>query len=526
MAGGRRTPEGRPRRGLVLSLAAVLVVIVGLCPVFALAQEVEPAGGEDPALSAQVDYPLWIGTLHASSTNHQGTGWKYDDSSKTLTLEDFNFDVSGTADRGVQYTGTYDLTIEIKGSNSIKAQLNGIHVSGASVVVEGDGTLAAEGTEDNSAGIHVENGTITIRGTTVTANGTNCGIFAGGGATIEGGSVTAVGSHDGSFGISVGGVFIIDGTTVTARGGKFGIVASNGTTTVKSGDVIAVGSDAKHESIGIMSIGGVVVNGGTISATGYANGINGIANVDADLAINGGVVVATATGAEGIGVLTRAKGLYVGKNVTSFTASGAGSAWAGENDAMVRNDVAGLGWSDVAGTMDRAEIPVADEGQNLSRFRNVQFPLPTHSVTVRADPTYGGAATASAKKVAEGRAVDLVATPEVGYEFAGWTVAGEGATIDDVSKPKATLTMGTADATVTATFRKVEPAPIPNASVTAHVQRMGWMAWAKNGESAGTQGMSRRAEAVQVVLVRKDAAAPAATYKGISRNYAKAFVKR
>ncbi len=44
----------------------------------------------------------------------------------------------------------------------------------------------------------------------------------------------------------------------------------------------------------------------------------------------------------------------------------------------------------------------------------------------------------------------------------------------------------------------------------------GWMAWAKNGEQAGTQGMSRRAEAIQVALVRKDAPAPApdATYKG------------
>ncbi len=42
----------------------------------------------------------------------------------------------------------------------------------------------------------------------------------------------------------------------------------------------------------------------------------------------------------------------------------------------------------------------------------------------------------------------------------------------------------------------------------------GWMAWAKNGEQAGTQGMSRRAEAIQVALVRKDAPVPDATYKG------------
>ncbi len=59
-----------------------------------------------------------------------------------------------------------------------------------------------------------------------------------------------------------------------------------------------------------------------------------------------------------------------------------------------------------------------------------------------------------------------------------------------------------------------------------HVQRLGWMSWAKNGESAGTQGMSRRAEAIQVVLVRQGDPAPDATYKGITQDYAKAFVKK
>lgn len=46
------------------------------------------------------------------------------------------------------------------------------------------------------------------------------------------------------------------------------------------------------------------------------------------------------------------------------------------------------------------------------------------------------------------------------------------------------------------------------------------------GRSAGTTGMSRRAEAVQVVLVPKGAKAPGATYKGATQNYAKAFVAK
>ncbi|MDO4798780.1 MAG: hypothetical protein Q4A01_12265, partial [Coriobacteriales bacterium] len=57
-------------------------------------------------------------------------------------------------------------------------------------------------------------------------------------------------------------------------------------------------------------------------------------------------------------------------------------------------------------------------------------------------------------------------------------------------------------------------------------QRYGWMAWAKNGESAGTQGMSRRGEAIQVVLVAKGGPAPAKAFQGATQTYAKAFVRK
>ncbi|MBR3317846.1 MAG: hypothetical protein IKG21_08555 [Atopobiaceae bacterium] len=42
----------------------------------------------------------------------------------------------------------------------------------------------------------------------------------------------------------------------------------------------------------------------------------------------------------------------------------------------------------------------------------------------------------------------------------------------------------------------------------AHVQSIGWLGWASNGERAGTEGIAKRMEAVQVRLVRKGAAAP------------------
>ncbi len=59
-----------------------------------------------------------------------------------------------------------------------------------------------------------------------------------------------------------------------------------------------------------------------------------------------------------------------------------------------------------------------------------------------------------------------------------------------------------------------------------HAQSFGWMGWAKNGAQAGTAGFSYRLESIQVVLVPKGAKAPAATYKGIERQYAKAFAQK
>ena len=43
--------------------------------------------------------------------------------------------------------------------------------------------------------------------------------------------------------------------------------------------------------------------------------------------------------------------------------------------------------------------------------------------------------------------------------------------------------------------------------------RVLWLGWAKNGEKAGTEGLAKRLEAVQIVLVEKGGAAPGSTEK-------------
>ena len=46
-----------------------------------------------------------------------------------------------------------------------------------------------------------------------------------------------------------------------------------------------------------------------------------------------------------------------------------------------------------------------------------------------------------------------------------------------------------------------------------HAESYGWLDWAKNGESAGTQGLSKRLEAIEIKLVEKGGAAPGPTNK-------------
>ncbi len=532
MAGRQWTLGRGSLRGLALGLVAALVMVLGLCPAIALADdvevEVEPTGGEEPTLTTQGDpvltpqddtrYFLTVGDVEVNSENAISANhptWKFEPAESggggTLTLDGYSFD--GTLEPvkpyGISYEGQGNLIIVLEGTNTVKAVDRGItSLLNAGITIRGNGTLTAEG---------------------------------------------------GAYGIYSGGSLTITDSTVTAK-------STN---------------ESKADN-GIFANGSLVINSGDVTVESVAN--YGIYAGD---------------------------GVEVGKDVTSLIASG--KLGAIQDDNTVKNAIAGLGWTDAAGTQGKTVIPVSEKGQTLPDYKRVQFPVPTYAVSVKADPAEGGTATASAEKAAEEETVTLTAKSNDGYEFAGWTIKSEGARIDDASKPEAKLTMGAADVTATATFRKIDPivtahvqrigwmsavsdggfagttgksrrlealtltlpdgvsggieycghvqrsgweksyaadgkvagtegkshrleavqirlsgAAKDNYDVyyRVHVQRVGWMGWAKNDEPAGTQGMSRRAEAVQVALVPKGAPAPLATYKGVTQDNGKAFIKK
>ena len=130
MVGREWTLGRRSLRGLALGLFAALVMVLGLCPAVALADdvEVEPVGGEEPTLTTQGDpvltpqddyYPLYIGGKLVPATNPSGTGWSYDAASNTLTLNNYGAGVDLAA-VGINYFGDKELTIVVDGDNIVQ----------------------------------------------------------------------------------------------------------------------------------------------------------------------------------------------------------------------------------------------------------------------------------------------------------------------------------------------------------------------------------------------------------------------
>ena len=59
-----------------------------------------------------------------------------------------------------------------------------------------------------------------------------------------------------------------------------------------------------------------------------------------------------------------------------------------------------------------------------------------------------------------------------------------------------------------------------------HAQNFGWLGWAKNGEESGTAGYAYRLEGIQIVLVEKGQSAPGNTFKGVTSNNTRKFLKK
>ena len=264
-------------------------------------------------------------------------------SSHTVTIEAGNDkvevtlkDVNIKADSGSALTSKGDVTLTLKGDNSLTGGNGngngyggyGIYSDSGDVTISGGETdsLTAQGGSGENGGDGIYSKDLTISGGTVTANGGNGTISGGNGiysdsgdVTISGGStVTAKGGDGGSFGggsgISSFNRVAISGSTVTANGGDSssnsgGYGISSLDVAISSGTVTANGGDSKDGSggNGIYSSSGVAISGGAVTANGGdskdGSGGNGIYS-SSSVAISGGTVTATggdSTGSDGSG---------------------------------------------------------------------------------------------------------------------------------------------------------------------------------------------------------------------------------
>lgn len=379
-----------------------------------------------------VSYDLWVGNTQVTSMNKDnvlGDGTvSFNPDTNTLTLSGVTITQKGTNNSGINYgtsgSGSLGpLTIELSagtkntielGANSLAGissvsaitirgtgsltSIGGWHgISGTTVTIDGGtvtATAIATGEADydgidgyngvtinggvvtatgKSQGICAGDDGITIKGGTVTASGTaNNGIYSqNGNVTIENGNVKAEGPNHGIY--SMLGSVIITGGTVTASGtgdGSKGVAAQNGMVQISNATVTAIGG-----SCGIHS-GSISISNGAVTATGKndSGGVGIYAEKNINATIEGGTVIAT--GGE-FGINTFAIPLIIKKGAT-VEAVGANEGIEGK----VKNEIAGAGWTDVAGTKGKTDIPASGEQGQYLEYKKVQFPTPTAKVTV------------------------------------------------------------------------------------------------------------------------------------------------
>ncbi len=240
----------------------------------------------------------------------------------TLTLKGDNSLTGGNGGSGISSSGS--LTISGGENNSLTAQggsgsgtfsSGGVTISGGTVNATGG---SSSGGSDSGDGIH--SGSLTISGGTVTATGGSgadgsggSGIrtFSSGGVTISGGTVNATGgtggtgeNSNGGSGIyiySSSGSLTVSGGTVTANGGSGGGNGGDGisstNTTISGGSTVTANGGNGGSLVGgdgIRSGGVVTISGNTVNAAGgYGGKVGGYGICSFDrVAISGGTVEA------------------------------------------------------------------------------------------------------------------------------------------------------------------------------------------------------------------------------------------
>ena len=249
------------------------------------------------ALTSKGDVTL---TLKGDNSLTGGNGGSGISSSGSLTIsggENNSLTAQGGSGSGIFSSGGVTIsggTVNATGGSSSGGSDSGDGIHSGSLTIYGgeNDSLTAKGGSgaDGSGGDGIHSGSLTIYGGTVNANGGNCGD----GNYSDGGSGIRISSHS---------LTIYDGT-VNAKGGNGGSlvggsgISNGGSLTVSDGTVTAKGGngDSKdgYGGDGIRSGGVVTISGNTVNAAGgYGGKVGGYGICSFDrVAISGGTVEA------------------------------------------------------------------------------------------------------------------------------------------------------------------------------------------------------------------------------------------
>lgn len=127
-----------------------------------------------------------------------------------------------------------------------------------------------------------------------------------------------------------------------------------------------------------------------------------------------------------------------------------------------------------------------------------------YTVTVATNNEAYGTASADAASLDTNETTEITATPNAGYQFDSWSVEGEGSTLSSTTANPTTLTMGTANTTVTATFSAI------NYAIT-HIDATGgtYTISVAGGEAVSTSTTATVGQTITLAGIPDD---PAKTY--------------
>lgn len=379
-------------------------------------------------LSASTTYNIWVRSV--CDANHKSS-W-YALSGNTFKTADFEI-----TDGGKNTSGTPKWSDKSNGNAIVNTDIDGI-ITGGTVVYSGTGTL----TGNDTHGIIFDNDndelTITVTGMVLPAGAIITIVQHGNSSTskatgfkISGNSMSPETCNNGS-------------TTYKEMTQTYTVVADDGVAGKNNFKIKwTVTNQVYLKSLKITGCEEAVCTDPTSPS------ISGTTSYTAGGTIS---LTASATGTDGSTTYTWYKGdnwaaASAGDPVQAESTSGATYTKA----SCVVGD-AGTYWCNISN----------GDGCDVQVSKTITVVCVSHSVNLSSSGSVtGGTFATSSATVCVGETATLTATPSSGYTFTSWSATGTGSSLSSETTNPATLTMGTADVTVNATFT-----PIPVATIT------------------------------------------------------------